>query len=114
MMKCEFEEMIGKEVTVEIFEMYDAMYLALPENVNKQQFVKMLNIEAIPESPEAIARREEREKFIAEIKQKIAELKIEHDYENSEWEKTMYPAYSKRRRKEIKTEIAQLKWVIQQ
>lgn len=77
MMKCEFEEMIGKEVTAETFEMYETMYLALPETVNKQQFVAMLDIKAIPESPEAIARRAENERVKAEIKNNIAELKAE-------------------------------------
>lgn len=109
MMKCEFEQMIGKEVTVETFEMYEAMYLALPENVNKQQFVEMLNIKAIPESPEAIARRAEREKFIAEIKAKIAELKAEYDEENRKY---FFIAYSEKRKKEIKAEIKMLKQII--
>lgn len=112
MMKSEFETMIGKEVTVETFELYQAMYNALPERINKQHFVKMLNIDAIPESPEAIARKEERAKFIAQIKQEIAELKEEYELENSEIERTCYPAYSARRRKEIKAEIAQLKSLI--
>lgn len=112
MMKCEFEEMIGKEVTVETFEMYNAMYSALPESVNKQQFVEMLNIKTIPESPEAIARKEERSKFVTEVKAKIAELKAEYEEENSELERSLFPAYSKRRRKEIKAEIAMLKSVI--
>lgn len=112
MMKSEFETMIGKEVTVETFELYNAMYTALPERINKQHFVKMLNIDAIPESPEAIARKEERARFIAQIKQEIAKLKEEYEEENNEWERTYYPAYSARRRKEIKAEIAQLKSLI--
>lgn len=112
MMKCEFEEMIGKEVSVETFEKYEAMYFALPENVNKQQFVEMLNIEAIPESSEAIARRAEREKIIEEIKTKIVELKVEYEQENSETEKYFFPSYSAKRRKEIKAEIKMLKQII--
>ena len=54
MLKSEFEEMIEKQVTYDTFQMYENMYSALPENINKQQFVKMLNIDAIPEDPEAI------------------------------------------------------------
>ena len=73
MMKCEFEEMVGKEVTVEVFEMYNSMYLALPESVNKQAFVAMLNIEAIPESPEAIERKESHKKFVDGVKAEIQE-----------------------------------------
>ena len=57
MMKCEFEELIGKEVSYETFEMYESMYMALPENISKADFVNMLNIKAIPESEEAIHRR---------------------------------------------------------
>ena len=63
MMKCEFEEMIQKEVSQEVFAMYEAMYMATPESVSKQEFVKMLNIEAIPESEEAKARKEEAMRF---------------------------------------------------
>jgi hypothetical protein len=57
MMKCEFEEMIGKEITAETYAIYEAMYSAAPETVDKKTFVSMLNIEAIPEAPEAIERR---------------------------------------------------------
>lgn len=77
MMKQEFEQMVGKEVTVETFEMYEAMYMALPESVNKQQFVAMLNIAAIPESEEAIARRESAERRRKAILEEIDELKQE-------------------------------------
>lgn len=77
MMKCEFEEMIQKEVSQEIFEMYDAMYLATPESVSKQDFVKMLNIEAIPESEEAKARKEEIRRFKQEKSEEIEMLKRE-------------------------------------
>lgn len=112
MMKCEFEQMIGKEVTVETFEMYEQMYLALPEGVSKQQFVEMLNVRAIPESPEAIARKEERAKFVAKVKAQIADLETEYELESSDWERTMYPTYSKRRRKEILAEIKQLRSIL--
>ena len=60
MLKSEFEEMIGKQVTYDTFQMYDTMYNALPENINKQQFVDMLNIDAIPEDPEAIECKKKR------------------------------------------------------
>lgn len=72
MMKCEFEELIGKEVSYETFEMYESMYSALPENISKVDFVNMLNIKAIPESEYAIRRREEKERFISDIKDEIA------------------------------------------
>lgn len=78
MMKQEFEQMVGKEVTVETFEMYEKMYMALPESVDKQQFVAMLNIKAIPEHPEAIARREESEKRRKAIKEEIENLRKEY------------------------------------
>lgn len=87
MMKCEFEELIGKEVSYETFEMYEAMYSALPDNINKQQFVDMLNIDAIPEDPEVIERRKKREEFINDIKDQIAGKKAEIKYFEQENER---------------------------
>lgn len=81
MMKCEFETLIGKEVSYETFEMYEAMYHALPENISKVDFVNMLNIKAIPESEEAIHRRMEKEQLIHDIKQQIADLNEKIKYE---------------------------------
>ena len=81
MMKCEFEELIGKEVSYETFEMYESMYTALPDNIGKVDFVNMLNIKAIPESEEAIHRRMEKEQLIHDIKQQIADLKEKISYE---------------------------------
>ena len=81
MMKCEFEELIGKEVSYETFEMYESMYMALPENISKADFVNMLNIKAIPESEEAIHRRMEKEQLIHDIKQQISDLKEKIEYE---------------------------------
>ena len=55
MMQSEFEEMIGKQVDFETFHVYEKMYMALPDCYTKQDFVKMLDIKAIPErahSPE--------------------------------------------------------------
>lgn len=77
MMKCEFEEMIGKEVSFETFKEYEEMYMALPETYTKTQFIAMLNIKAIPESKEAVARREKNEQKINEIKEKINKLKAD-------------------------------------
>lgn len=87
MMKCEFETLIGKEVSYETFEMYEAMYSALPETVNKHQFVEMLNIKAIPESEEAVHRRMEKEQLIRDIKQQIADLKEKISYEQGNIER---------------------------
>lgn len=79
MMKEEFESMIGKEVDAEIFRMYEAMYLACPENVTKQDFVALLDISKIPESERAIKAREEarqaRETARAAVRGEINELK---------------------------------------
>ena len=47
------------------------MYMAAPENVSKQEFVKMLNIKAIPESEDAIKRREEAKQYREKQVQKI-------------------------------------------
>lgn len=79
MMKEEFESMIGKEVDAEIFRMYEAMYLACPENVTKQDFVSLLDVSKIPESERAIKAREEaeraREDARAAVRGEIDELK---------------------------------------
>lgn len=56
-MKCEFEKMIGKEVSTETFKIYEAMYMALPESIDKQQFVEMLKIKAIPGIVEKTAKK---------------------------------------------------------
>lgn len=87
MMKCEFEEMIGKEVEYETYEMYNAMYGSLPEHVTKQEFVKMLNIEVIPESNRSIEAKKEREEFIKKQRARIEELKdsIKFEEGNRNW-----------------------------
>ena len=71
MMKSEFEELIGKEVDNGTFEMYNSMYLSLPEGIDKATFVKMLNIDAIPESEDALRRRSEKEVIVKGIKEEI-------------------------------------------
>lgn len=132
MMKCEFEKLIGKEVSYETFEMYEAMYSALPENISKVDFVNMLNIKAIPESEEAIHRRMEKEQLIHDIKQQIADLKEKISYEQrnierytcyieeatseeKEWVKDYkrWIADSKRIIAIYKAEIKQLKQIIE-
>lgn len=92
MMKYEFEELIGKEITDETYSMYEKMYLALPENINKQQFVKMLNIDAIPENPIAIERRNKRNELIERAKSIITEYKNDIKYykESIKFYKSLY------------------------
>lgn len=75
MMKQEFEQLIGKEVSYDTFRIYEEMYLAAPESVTKQVFVQMLNIDAIPESEEAIERKEREAERIQQIKRDIADVK---------------------------------------
>lgn len=76
MLKKEFDEMIGKESdATEYYEIYEPMYMALPERVTKADFVKMLNIDAIKESDEAIARKQARAEFIASKIDEMNELK---------------------------------------
>ena len=129
MMKEEFEKLIGKEVSFDTFSMYEAMYSALPENVNKQQFVKMLNIDAIPEDPEAIERRKKREEFINGIKDQIAGKKADIKYfeqENERYRRYITEEESKediklyrnwirgnnRYIEKLRAEIKELKWLI--
>lgn len=129
MIKEEFEELIGKEVSYDTFSMYENMYSALPENINKQQFVEMLNIDAIPEDPEAIERRKKREEFINDIKDQIASKKAEINYleqENERYRRYITEEESKediklyrnwirsnnRYIEKLRAEIKELKWLI--
>jgi len=127
MMKCEFEEMIGKEVSYETFRIYEEMYLALPENITKQQFVKMLNISAIPESEEAIERKAEAASFKQMLFDKIENLRkqvkdIERDiirykeYEKvNDWDSVFWKTQAKNSinyAKHLKAEIASLKMMM--
>ena len=129
MLKSEFEEMIGKQVTYNTFQMYDSMYNALPENINKQQFVEMLNIDTIPEDPEAIERRKKRKEFINDIKDQIAGKKAEIKYfeqeneryrsyiteEESKEDIKLYRNWIKgnnRYIEKLRAEIKELKWII--
>ena len=78
MLKTEFEEFAKKEVTAEIFAIYEAMYNALPERYTKKDFFNMLDVNAIPEAPEApeaIERKKKRAEFIQGIKTQIADIK---------------------------------------
>lgn len=129
MLKEEFENMIGKQVTYDTFKLYENMYTALPETVNKQQFVEMLNIDAIPEDPEAIERRKKREEFINDTKYQIAGKKAEIKYfeqENERYRRYIEEEESKegiklyrnwirgnnRYIEKLRAEIKELKWLI--
>ena len=80
MLKSEFEFLIGKEVDNDTFAMYENMYMALPDNIDKRKFISMLNIDAIPESEEAVRRREEKKQFISGIKDEIAGKRADIKY----------------------------------
>lgn len=129
MMKEEFEKLIGKEVSYDTFSMYETMYSALPENVNKQRFVEMLSIDVIPEDPEAIERRKKREEFINDIKDQIAGKKAEINHleqENERYRRYITEEESKediklyrnwirsnnRYIEKLRAEIKELKWLI--
>lgn len=129
MLKSEFEDMIGKQVTYNTFHMYEDMYSVLPENINKQQFVGMLNIDAIPEDPEAIERRKERERFTSDIKDQIAAKRADIKYfeaENERYRRYITEEESKegiklyrnwirgnnRYIEKLRAEIKELKWLI--
>lgn len=89
MLQKEFEEMIGKEVGYDTYDIYERMYVA--SGLSKQEFVKTLNIEAIPESERAIKAREESKKITdgwkAEIKEH--EANIEDCKKDIAWKKEM-------------------------
>lgn len=92
MMKYEFEEMVGKEVSVETYEIYEKMYMALPEGITKQQFVGMLNISAIPESEDAIERKRKAAQFRLEVLEKINAIK--EDIESAQHSIKIYEEYA--------------------
>lgn len=75
MMKQEFEQMIGKEIESSTYTIYEAMYMTLPDGISKKAFVQMLNIDAIPEAREAVARKEARALYIKDIKAQINDYK---------------------------------------
>lgn len=77
MLKEEFEARIGKEVSFDTFQVYEKMYNSLPESYNKDDFVRMLNISNIPESEEAIQRREEAEAIRERWREHITALGIQ-------------------------------------
>ena len=129
MLKSEFEDMIGKQVTYDTFHMYEDMYSALPDNINKQQFVDMLNIDAIPEDPEAIERRKERERFVSDIKDQIASKRDDIKYfeqENERYRRYITEEQSKegiklyrncirdnnRYIEKLRAEVKELRWLI--
>ena len=129
MLKSEFEEMIGKQVTYDTFYLYENMYSTLPENIDKQQFIGMFNIDAIPEDPEAIERRKKREEFINDIKDQIAGKKADIKYfeqENERYRRCIEEEESKegvklyrnwirgnnRYIEKLRAEIKELKWLI--
>lgn len=80
MMKSEFEAMIKKEVEASTYSIYEAMYMALPEGISKQIFIQMLNIEAIPEARDAVARKEARALYVKDIQAQINDYKGLIDY----------------------------------
>lgn len=129
MLKEEFENMIGKQVTYDTFKLYENMYTALPENINKQQFVDMLNIDAIPEDPEVIERRKERERSANDIKDQIASKRDDIRYfeqENDRYRRYMteqaseesirlYRSWIKANNRNIaqlRSEVKELRWLI--
>lgn len=87
MLKEEFEQRIGKEVDVNIFELYNAMYMST--DLHQDDFCKLLNFEAIPESDIAIQAKkrnaERKEGYMAQMadaKKRIAHYKeqLTNDY----------------------------------
>ena len=131
MTKSEFEFLIGKEVYNDTFAMYENMYMALPDNIDKVKFVSMLNIEAIPESEYAIRRREEKERLISDIKDEIAGKKADikflkqendryrimlKDEDCSEMRDTIrrWICSNNRRIENLRIAIKELSWVVEQ
>ena len=52
MLKQEFEQLISKKVSYDTYLIYENMYSST--NLSKQQFINLLNVNAIPEDPEIV------------------------------------------------------------
>ena len=85
MLKEEFESRIGKRVEFETYALYNEMYNAT--RLDKDAFVKLLNLDAIPEDPAAVKAREEAAETVRAQKQKINDLRdgIKSDEENANY-----------------------------
>ena len=84
MMWHEFEELAGYEVSYKTYaEIIEPMYMALPDSINKQEFVKMLNrkVFALPTKREMLhemkAIAEERKENCGHFTNHEAELRLE-------------------------------------
>ena len=72
MMKCEFEERVGKEVDYEVFEMYEAMYMAV--DLDKDAFCALLDKDAIPESKASQEAKIRNAQIVAQVRVDIDEI----------------------------------------
>lgn len=116
MMKQEFEQLVGKTVEWDVFKMYEAMYMAT--DLSKQEFVKLLNIKAIPEDPAAIAAREaaqmRNDEYRAQLRALIAirDDHLENSRRNQKAGLTIFAQSERYQAQECDRAIRELRWFI--
>lgn len=116
MMKQEFEELVGKTVEWDVFKMYEAMYMAT--DLSKQEFVKLLNIKAIPEDPEVVAAREANERRKLEYKAQLRALMTIRDNHMDNYRRnmktglTVFAQSERYQAQECDRAIRELRWFI--
>lgn len=116
MMKHEFEQLIGKVVTWDVFKMYEAMYTAT--DLTKQEFVKLLNIKAIPEDPAVAAARAANKLRLLEYKAQLRDLVAIRDThmdnyrQNKKNGMTFFTESERYQAQECERSIKELRWFI--
>lgn len=109
MLKQEFEQLIGKEVDYDTYDLYNKMYSALPNAITKHDFVNMINIKNIPERKELVDAKKKAEETIKDLQNRIDELKFEREDLKNDINAFIFPNYSINRAREIDNEIRELK-----
>jgi hypothetical protein len=107
MMMHEFEALIGKRVDIEVFEVFEAMYNAV--DLDKREFVALLNIKAIPEAGESLKAKAEAEAIRGDIQRKIDKAESLLQVCIYEQLKGIFIDYNRREGERLKRQIAELK-----
>ena len=78
MNKANFEKLIKKDISHETFSLYNALWIAYKETVgdeaHKKDFIKLLNIKAIPQDNELKAARQFAKKNLPKLYDKLKAL----------------------------------------
>ena len=108
MLKQEFEQLIGKEVDYDTYDLYNKMYSALPDAITKHDFVNMINIKNIPERKELADAKKNVEEAIKDLQNRIDDLKFEREDLKNNINAFVFPNYFANRATEMDNEIREL------